>query len=69
MQRIYFYIYYLQQLFHRAIHVNSILHSFCVWNRGYVRALRLKDLVHSQHFLHHMDWSSAHSDDGYFIAF
>lgn len=60
---------YLQQLFHWAIHVNGILHCFCMWNRGDVRVLCLKDDMHSQHILHHLDWSSAYSDDGHIIAF
>ncbi|XP_040957167.1 serine incorporator 3 isoform X4 [Gossypium hirsutum] len=63
------FLHFLQELLHCIIYLNSVLWCFHMWNCVYVLFLRPKTSMFSQHILHHMDCPSAHSYDGYILAF
>lgn len=53
-----------RQLLPWFIHVNSLLHRFHLWNFRDVCALRLQNIMHSEHILHLLDCNSVGSNDG-----
>lgn len=68
MSHLCFVIILQKQLFGWIIHVDSVLHFFCLWDSCNVHALCLQIIVHAEHILHLLDRASACCNDGYILA-